>query len=432
MSVTRNGADIATNISARTLSEISEVDTVRLSFDLVSAARRNIGFLRAVSESQWLHDTATVVEAIRRYDELWMPMISDLMTYPTVYAEDMKEMEVEILGKIMGMWETLKEKEVQETKEVWEKAFDQPYEKAGGTIDFHGLAPVQPPVYWEVFIFVRLKSRTTVKAVPDDKKHNFLRLRMLRCHRELKIDKPISSFSLDSWKKASQLYYGVVASITPPVQAPYLLKCVPDRVTDNSGAMISDVILRMNHYKPQEGRWLSRTVLDHAGRECFVVRIRKTRSEDKEISNEEEEDEDEEGFVTLVRFTEDNPTGRATALLNWKLLIVEILPEEDAVLAILICISILRSVSEMRKEDVGSLLIRRRIKEAKLGTRDWGSVILHPSSCSSSISSPYLQPWYWNPKAVITSDRGPNVTRQPTNYSPVEGGDKLYKRGIIT
>ncbi|XP_058002854.1 glycine-rich domain-containing protein 1 isoform X1 [Hevea brasiliensis] len=752
MSVTRNGADIATNISARTLSEISAIDTVRLSFDLVSAARRNIGFLRAVSESQWLHDTATVVEAIRRYDELWMPMISDLMvgstppmvlppfdiewvwfchtlnpvsyrqycearfskligkpaifdqenedyalmrckelwmrryptecfeneidsglqsdsvvknedlfnavkkqrflyskfswpymselvyliaarqrykgflyvlqrftdgcfrivptldillmwmthqSYPTVYAEDMKEMEVEILGKIVGMWETVQEKEVQETKEVWEKAFDQPYEKAGGTIDFHGLAPVQPPVYWEVSdtdvntkyksLLPRFLLQATVKAVPDDKKHNFLRLRMLRCHRELKIDKPISSFSLDSWKKASQLYceFGtrglilelqkhgggcfntnksedtatflwndllrahshtverelnkqmrVVASITPPVQAPYLLKCVPDRVTDDSGAMISDVILRMNHYKPQDGRWLSRTVLDHAGRECFVVRIRvgggfwrrggetpsavkwedriievregswsyvagsigrapekvvatatpkeppkncqaswcfstgeeflvswqspstslcdlrfcllnqttpdstmklfkgrklqyqvrKTRSEDKEISNDEEE-----GFVTLVRFTEDNPTRRATALLNWKLLIVEILPEEDAVLAILICISILRSVSEMRKEDVGSLLIRRRIKEAKLGTRDWGSVILHPSSCSSSISSPYLQPWYWNPKAVITSDRGPNVTRQPTtNYSPVEGGDKLYKPGIIT
>ena len=65
-----------------------------------------------------------------------------------------------------------------------------------------------------------------------------------------------------------------VASITPPAQAPYLLKCVPDKVTDDSGAMVSDVILRMNNYKPQEGRWLSRTILDHAGRECFVVRMR--------------------------------------------------------------------------------------------------------------------------------------------------------------
>lgn len=67
----------------------------------------------------------------------------------------------------------------------------------------------------------------------------------------------------------------VVASMTPPVQAPYLLKCVSDRdVTDDSGAMISDVILKVNLYRPQEGRWLLRTVLDHAGRECFVLRMR--------------------------------------------------------------------------------------------------------------------------------------------------------------
>lgn len=66
----------------------------------------------------------------------------------------------------------------------------------------------------------------------------------------------------------------VFVSLTPPVQAPYLLKCVPDRVTDDTGAMISDVILKLNQYRPQEGRWLSRTVLDHAGRECFIVRVR--------------------------------------------------------------------------------------------------------------------------------------------------------------
>lgn len=171
-------------------------------------------------------------------------------------------------------------------------------------------------------MFLKLKSRT--KTTEEDTKRDFLRLRMIRCHRELKLDKPISNISCDAWQKAWHLYcefgskglmlelqkhggtcfkgsktQGVIAfhwndlirapslttergigqvrvavSITPPVQAPYLLKCVPDRVTDDSGAMISDVILRMNRYRPQEGRWLSRTVLDHAGRECFVIRIR--------------------------------------------------------------------------------------------------------------------------------------------------------------
>lgn len=58
------------------------------------------------------------------------------------------------------------------------------------------------------------------------------------------------------------------------VQGPYLLKMVPDRVTDDTGAMLSNFILRMNKYQPQHGRWITRTVLNHMGRECFVIRIR--------------------------------------------------------------------------------------------------------------------------------------------------------------
>lgn len=141
----------------------------------------------------------------------------------------------------------------------------------------------------------------------------------------------------------------------------------------------------------------------------------------------------DDGFVTLVRFTEDNPTGRATALLNWKLSVVELLPEEDAVLVLLLCVSILRTVSEITKEDVGRLLVRRRLKEAKLGARDWGSVLLHPSSLSPSSDSPYLWPWYLNADEVMAQHEDDGITRQPEfKYSPAEGSDMLYKRGIIT
>lgn len=170
----------------------------------------------------------------------------------------------------------------------------------------------------------------------------------------------------------------------------------------------------------------------------YQVKNIKPKSKHEENQNVEEEqreedEEEEEGFVTLVRYTEENPNGRATALLNWKLLVVELLPEEDAVLVLLLCITILVSVSKMKKEDLGCLLTRRRLKEAKLGARDWGSVILHPSSCSTSISSPYLQPWYWDANAVVGSDRADQITRQPVvNYSPVEGNDVLYRRGIIS
>ncbi|XP_050273903.1 uncharacterized protein LOC126716900 isoform X2 [Quercus robur] len=667
---------------SRNASEISEAETIRLGVDLVSAARRNIGFLRAVAESQWLHEKATVVEAIRRYDELWMPLISDLTVMgsptpmvlppldvewvwfchtlnPVSYQQYCESRFSKLIGKPAIFDEENEEYALLRCKNIWTHKYpSEPFENETETdmpipvvtneeilveVAKHRflyskiseayrseivyliaarqrykgflymvqsfcdecarLVPASDILLmWlthQVCVFVRLNSRMKETQQTSE----FLRLGMLRCHRELKLEKSISKFQYDSWRKAWHLYceFGskgiklelrhrggycfkgsslqetvtfhwndllrissltlergvaqelrIHASITPPVQAPYLLKCVPDRVTDDSGAMISDVILRMNRYRPQEGRWLSRTVLDHAGRECFVIRIRvgegfwrrgdeapsavkwedriieiregswsyvadsigkapekmvgtatpkeppeqwkaawkfstgdelmigwesststsglsfclknqmspepssqvrllkgrkmqyqvkniKSESKDEESrlkdeEEEKEEDEDEEGFVTLVRFTEENPTGRATALLNWKLLVVELLPEEDAVLVLLLCISILRSVSEMKKEDLGCLLIRRRLKEANFGARDWGSVILHPYSCSSSITSPYIQPWYWNnAKAVMASDRADHITRQPaSNYSPVEGGDKLYKRVIIS
>nr|XP_048324452.1 uncharacterized protein LOC107411832 isoform X3 [Ziziphus jujuba var. spinosa] len=762
MSFNSRGSEISSSSmsTTRSLSEISETETIRLGLDLVSAARRNVRFLRAVDDSQWLHQKPVVIEAIRRsklasfssnairrwllwdvnqmlgffllqvsyrkyceakfskligkptiFDEeneeyalmrcreIWVrrypndpfeneddsgstnpvsvnqelllevtkhrflyskfsepyrseivyliaarqrykgflymlkrstdvcsPLVpaSDILlmwlthqSYPTIYAEDSKEVEGD-LEKVVPIRGTATKKEVEETKNLWERTFDQPYEKAGGGIVLESeVTSVKPPVYWdvsdtdfnskyksthprfllEVCVFVRLRAK--MKAMQEQVKRDNLRLRVVRCHRELKLDKTVSSFSYTSWQKAWHLYceFGtkgiifelrrhgggycfkgsslqdtvtfhwndllrapsltlerevdqqvkIITSITPPAQAPYLLKCVPDRVTDDSGAMISDVILKMNQYRPQEGRWLSRTVLDHAGRECFVVRIRvgegfwrrggeipsivkwedriieiregswsyvagsigrapervvgtatpkeppeqwkaawyfstgdelllrwgssismsglgfclrsqatestaklltgrrmqyRMRKDKSEYYNERsrneeevtEEDDEEEGFVTLVRFTEDDPDGRATALLNWKLLAVEFLPEEDAVFVLLLCISMLRSISDMKKEDVGGLLIRRRLKEAKIGTRDWGSVVLHPSSSSLSISSPYLQPWYWNAKAVMASDSAADhITKQPAfTYSPEEGGDKLYKRGIFT
>jgi hypothetical protein len=58
------------------------------------------------------------------------------------------------------------------------------------------------------------------------------------------------------------------------MQAPYLLKSMPDRVTDDKGAMVSNLILRLRRYEPQAGRWISRTVLNHIGKEIFVIRIR--------------------------------------------------------------------------------------------------------------------------------------------------------------
>lgn len=143
---------------------------------------------------------------------------------------------------------------------------------------------------------------------------------------------------------------------------------------------------------------------------------------------------EEDEYVTMVRYSEESPTGKATALLNWKLLVVEVLPEEDAVLVLLVCMAVLRSVTEMKREDVGSLLVRRRIGEARVGDRDWGSVMLHPSSYTQPwVSCPKLHPWYWNAKLVMASQARDHQGVAPTssNHSQAEGGDNLYRSGII-
>ncbi|OAE30292.1 hypothetical protein AXG93_3964s1050 [Marchantia polymorpha subsp. ruderalis] len=289
------------------------------------------------------------------------------------------------------------------------------------------------------------------------------------------------------------------ASITPSVPAPYLLKSVPDRVTDDQGEMISTLYLRMRRNQPQEGRWMSRTVLDHRGKECFVIRIRAAKGiwrkgkdrpvgvdwnervihiceggwnyisgfigkapvkvvgtaipfaddlgqyklrwslssgEMLTISRPMEElnwesnlifsldgsshglvrllngrklayqvpgatADDEEGFVTLVRHTPDAPQGKATALFNWKLSAMEIYPEEDVLLVLLLCTSTLRSVADLGGKNYENLYARRRAKETKPGLKDWGSVVIENPRSQSN-----LMLWYVNPGNVLSSEEG--------------------------
>ncbi|KAK1319749.1 hypothetical protein QJS10_CPB04g00878 [Acorus calamus] len=521
---------------------------------------------------------------------MWMTHQS----FPAAFERDMKAIGGGLEGKVVGFGETAEEGGLESTREMWERAFDKPYERAGSVI-LVGPGPAELPVFcWEASevdvnrryktmeprflleVCVYLKGKWEARENKDPKS-TFIRLRTLKCHRELKMDKPISDVHSEiSWLKTWHLFceFGTkgvsldirqrrnsclgsqnksrkklvffwndilratslnlmkeldvslmaAASVTPPAQAPYLLKCVPDRVTDNSGSMISDVILRMNSYRPQEGRWLSRTVLNHAGKECFVIRIRlsggfwrrgaetptlikweeriieiregpwlyvggsvgsipgkvvgkatpKEDSREKkatwcistddvltiswedgldfqlENQNSDEKvkllkgrkfqyetmkggstkaNEEDEQFVTLVRYTQGSPNGKATALINWKLSVVEFLPEEDAVLVLLLCTAIVRTISQTRREDVGGLLVRRRLKEPVVGSRDWGSVMLNPPS---KANDPHLQPWYWNAKRVLASAEAADSARQAAyGISPADGKDSLYRQGIL-
>ncbi|XP_074566145.1 glycine-rich domain-containing protein 2 isoform X2 [Curcuma longa] len=554
---------------------------------LVAAQRRYFSFLHL---SRVLEDGP--LRLVPTSDVLLM--LLSHQSYPRSYANDKEEM-ADHGRAIVSFGEGAAAEEVEETRKVWEKTFDEPYEKAGVALEparspsrvYFNWAPpeedvnriykgLQPRFLMEVSIFLKGTWGQIEDKYLSDK---FLRLRMGRCHMGMKLNEPLLNLSSETWRKIWHLYCefgtkGIVievrqkrnsclasrklisklvflwndllrtttltvkkplevqvralTSTTPPVQAPYLLKCVPDRVTDDGGAMISDVVLRMNRYHPQQGRWLSRTVLDHARRECFVIRIRSCRvgrgiwrrgaetpevvkwedriievregpwsyiagtvgtapvkivgtaapkkeeSETKkmtwclstgdvlsihwesalEIILENENigeqakfisgrklqyemkgvdsssisNEEEEQYLTLVRFASEYPDGRATALLNWKLLAVEFSPDEDAVLMLLLCVAIARTLSVIKKEDLSGLLVRRRVREVAGGHRDWGSVLLPPESSSSV----HLKPWYWNAKMVLTSMET-NVSSLPITKSfPADGKCSMYEHVILS
>lgn len=65
-----------------------------------------------------------------------------------MYAFDTKELGKEII-KVAGTWEVVKKVEIEETKKLWERTFEQPYEKAGGTAIGKDVM-VKPPIQWEV------------------------------------------------------------------------------------------------------------------------------------------------------------------------------------------------------------------------------------------------------------------------------------------
>lgn len=52
------------------------------------------------------------------------------------------------MKKILKVGDALKEEDVKETKILWERTFDQPYEKAGAAAIARPIS--EPPFYWDI------------------------------------------------------------------------------------------------------------------------------------------------------------------------------------------------------------------------------------------------------------------------------------------
>lgn len=58
----------------------------------------------------------------------------NLQSYPTIYTEDVGEMLEETMIKVVRDGEAVEKSEVETTKKLWNRYFNQPYEKAGGEL----------------------------------------------------------------------------------------------------------------------------------------------------------------------------------------------------------------------------------------------------------------------------------------------------------
>lgn len=315
-------------------------------------------------------------------------------------------------------------------------------------------------------------------------------------------------------------------SMTPPVQGSYLLKSVPDRVTDDKGQMLSSTIVRMRRNQPQCGRWVSRTVLNHAGKESFVIRIRAAKGVWKKsgdrpvgvdwnervitvheggwnyiahgvgiapekvvgsatpLAHELEEyklnwalstgdtliisrqmgdldwerhleftlnasagsglarlvngrklqyevpgasSEEEDGFVTLIRYSPESPQGKATALFNFKVSMMEVVPEEDVLLVLLLCTATLRSIADFGGLTTGNVHTRKRARESQPGLKDWDAVVQENCSKGSPLAVWHSKPGEYSDGEDDFED-GENL---PGRIAADWGGDDLSSPGSL-
>lgn len=106
-------------------------------------------------------------------------------------------------------------------------------------------------------------------------------------------------------------------------------------------------------------------------------------------------EDDEAGFITLIRYSPNAPSGKATALFNWISGAMEVSSEENVILVILLSSAIAASVLQMQNPKKMDKK-RRKLKRARTvpSSDEWGSVIFdRERTLHSNSMSPY-SPWY--------------------------------------
>jgi len=94
---------------------------------LIAARLRYKGFLLI------LHKFKDEVSSLIPASDILLMWLTH-QSYPTVYKDDVDEMLEEMTRKVVQVGEKVEKTEVETTKELWDRYFNQPYEKAGGEL----------------------------------------------------------------------------------------------------------------------------------------------------------------------------------------------------------------------------------------------------------------------------------------------------------
>ncbi|KAG0565461.1 hypothetical protein KC19_8G192000 [Ceratodon purpureus] len=124
--------------------------------------------------------------------------------------------------------------------------------------------------------------------------------------------------------------------------------------------------------KPEDNQWHLRPELRLEGNVGYPVALVSGRRLDYQVNGASPEEE--AGFVTLVRYTPDTPSGKATALFNTSSGAMEVKPEESVPLVVLLSTVISISLVEMLGKSRPQISKTGRNK-ARASGNEWGAVI---------------------------------------------------------
>eukprot|EP00271_Cylindrocystis_brebissonii_P020139 TRINITY_DN653_c0_g1_i1.p1 TRINITY_DN653_c0_g1~~TRINITY_DN653_c0_g1_i1.p1 ORF type:complete len:1019 (-),score=176.43 TRINITY_DN653_c0_g1_i1:385-3441(-) len=171
---------------------------------------------------------------------------------------------------------------------------------------------------------------------------------------------------------------------------------------EEHGADVVPSVPAVPHVQLVHGRWLA-------------YQVDKGKEEKEGEKGKAREEEASGGYWTLIRFSSEEPKGKATALLDVETGRMEVSPQENAALVLLLTAALSESLAALANEKFPSPLANAVPRFH--ADDNWGAVLLDPSGdpCWSCLGQPSLVPWWTLSPSSLASKAHPSV--EPHEHS---------------